>query len=518
MTNRFYTALFSCVFLLTFFFSSYSYSNLNNNQSIDDEVQAGLTDIYNLRFDEAENKFREIQRKYPDDAKGYFYEAEIYYYRTLPARNEAMYEKFIELTDKLLDFCDKKLDKNENDIETLYYKGQTHSYRSLLMLNLNKSLIRAASNGNDGYRILSDVIRKKPDYYDAYMGLGLYKIAIGFVPEKFQWLLNIIGFDGNIKNGLEMLKTSMDKGKFTKVESKIYYAISSITEKEDDNQLSIEYAKQISDAYPESPLFKLIYAALMQERGKMEQSLPIVKEALELNNRSLQNEMKKGGYALLGNAYFKLNDFPRAISTTEEFFKYVNFSEDRYNIARYSLGLAYEMIGQRGKAIENYTSVRDKFIEERDGEGEKLFYRLSRERMQKPFRDIDSLMLIANNNRESGKFDEALEIYSKLLAAPYIGKFTNDDDKAQLYSQIGHAYLMKRNTDKAMEYFNKVITLKPEKEVWHVPHSYFELGKIYYKRGDKNKADEYFEKIYDFSDYDFKNFLEMRLANFKAKN
>jgi len=386
------------------------------------------------------------------------------------------------------------------------------------MLNLNKSLLKAASNGNDGYRILTEIIQKRPDFYDAYMGLGLYKIAIGFVPEKYQWLLSMIGFDGNIKNGLEMLKTSMDKGKFTKVESKLYFAISSITEKEDENEVSIDYARQISDTYPESALFKLVLAALMQERGKMEESLPIVKEALDLNHRSLQNEMKKGANALLANAYYKLNDFPNSISASEEFFKYVNFTEDRYNIARYSLGLAYEMTGMRGKAIENYTSVRDKFIDERDGEGEKYFYRLSRERMQRPLRDIDSLMLIANNNRESGKFDEALEIYNKLLAAPYIGKFIDDDDKATLYSQIGHSYLMKRNIDKAIEFFNKVIILKPKKELWHVPHSYFELGKIYYKRGDRSKANDYFEKIYDYSDYDFKNFLEMRLANFKAKN
>lgn len=487
------------------------------SKNIDDEVKAGLTDIYNLKFDDASLKFKEMQRKYPEDAKGYFYESLIYYYKAITSRDEKIFDKFMELTDNILDITDKALDKNENDIDALYYKGLTHSYRSLLMLNMNKSLLKAASNGNDGYRILSDIIKRKPDYYDAYMGLGLYKIAIGFVPEKFQWLLSVIGFDGNIRNGLEMLKTSMEKGRFTRTEAKAYYSISSITEKEDENSASVNFAKQLSDEYPESPIFKLLYGAMLQERGRIDESIDAVTKGLQLNTNSLQTEMKKGAYALLGNAYFKKNDFNNAIKNIEEHLKYVN-SEDRYNVSCYSLGTCYEMTGNRTKAIESYSKARDKFIEERDGEAEKLFFRLCRERIKRPLRDIDSLIILGWNERESGRTDESVEVFEKLLAPEYINKFVTDDDKAVLYSNLGHTYLMKKDLSKAIEYFEKTVTLNPQIELWHIPHSYFELGKIYYHKGDKTKAEQYFEKIYDYSDYDFKNFLEMRLANFKAKN
>jgi tetratricopeptide (TPR) repeat protein len=502
--------------LLVLFITIVSVTN-SYSISIDDDVRAGLYDVYNLKFDDAELKFREIQNKYPDDVKGYFYQSLIYYYRALPSRDEKMFDKYIELTDNVLDLADKKLDKNEDDIETMYYKGLTHSYRSLIMLNLNKSLLKAASNGNDGYRILSDIIQKKPDFYDAYMGLGLYKIAIGFVPEKFQWLLSIIGFDGNIRNGLDYLKTSMEKGRFTRTESKVYYSISSITEKEDENNLSVGFAKQLVDEYPESPIFRFVYSAMLQERGRIEESITEANKGLELNTRSLQTEMKKGGYALLGNAYFKNNDFQNAIKNLEEHMKYVN-NEDRYNVSCYSLGTCYEMAGNRSKAIESYSKARDKFIEERDGEAEKLFYRLCRERIQKPLRDVDSLIILGWNDRESGKVDESAAIFEKLLSSQYISKFVTDDDKAILYSNAGHTFLMRRDLPKATEYFNKAISLKPQIELWHIPHSYFELGKIYYRKGDNQKAEEYFEKIYDYSEYDFKNFLEMRLANFKAKH
>jgi tetratricopeptide (TPR) repeat protein len=508
MTRKIFILLFIC----SFFAVKNSYS-----RGIDDDIRSGLNDVYNLKFEDAESKFIDIQRKNPDDVKGYFYQAVVYYYKALPTRDDKMFEKFIELTDKVLDICDNKLDKNENDIETLYFKGLTHSYRSLIMLNLNKSLLKAASNGNDGYRILSEVIKLKPDYYDAYMGLGLYKIAIGFVPEKFQWLLSIIGFEGNIKNGLDLLKTAMEKGRFTKVDAKMYYAVSSITEKEDENTISIKLAKELYDEYPESPIFNLVYATMLMERMKVDECIESCKKALSLNTHSLQNEIKKGTYVLLGNAYFRKNDFVNAATSLEEHLKYVN-KEDRYNVSCYTLGICYEMTGNRAKAIENYNKVRSNFIEERDGEAEKLFYRLSKERIQKPLRDVDSLSILAMNLRETGSFDASIEDYNILLTAPYISKFVSDDDKAYLFSNIGHSYLMKKDYNKAIEYFNKTVALKPQNELWHIPHSYFELGKISWRKGDKGKANEYFEKIYDYSDYDFKNFLEMRLANFKAKN
>ena len=60
----------------------------------------------------------------------------------------------------------------------------------------------------------------------------------------------------------------------------------------------------------------------------------------------------------------------------------------------------------------------------------------------------------------------------------YISKFANDDDKAFLFSNIGHSYLMKKDDTKAIDFFNKTVALKPQNELWHIPHSYFELGKI----------------------------------------
>ena len=56
----------------------------------DNVVLEGLDDIYNLRFEDADRKFRQLQKSNPDNLKGYFYESLLYFYKALPTRDEKM--------------------------------------------------------------------------------------------------------------------------------------------------------------------------------------------------------------------------------------------------------------------------------------------------------------------------------------------------------------------------------------------------------------------------------------------
>jgi tetratricopeptide (TPR) repeat protein len=480
-------------------------------------VLSGLDDIYNLKFENAEKKFKSLQVTYPQDLRGYFYESLIYFYYALPSRKDDYFDRFLEQSSRLIDKADKVLEKNENDFEAMYYKGLTHSYRSLLMLSLNKNLLEAASDGNKGYRILSELVTRKPDYYDAYMGLGLYKIALGFVPDKFRWLLSLIGFEGDIRNGVEMLNTAMKKGKYTRIDSKVFLSIFSLNEREQEDNRAVELSRQLVNEYPESPVFKVFHASLLLQAGFTQESITVANEAVRQNKNSFQDEITKSSSAILGTAYFRLNDFAKAVENLEAFFKYAN-SGDRYNVHMFTLGVSYEFLGDRNRAVETYYKVRPDFINERDGEIDKFFYRYARERIKSPLRQYDKDLVYAMNFRESGDSPRALEKYETMLRNKAHLKSGNDDDKIRLFYNLGLAYLYSKQTDKAIEFLNLCLPLKPETETWLVPHSYYELGKIYHRIGNKKLSEEMFDEIYEFDDFDFESFLEMRLANYRNKN
>lgn len=504
------------IYSLYLFLFIISCGTVLSNSSPEKAVLEGLDDVYNLKFDVAQSKFIQLQKTNPNDLEGYFYESLLYFYKALPSRDEKLFSKYIELSDNVIDKAEDALDKNENDYDALYYKGLSHSYRSLLMLSLNKSLLKAASNGNDGYRLLSSLIDKKPDYYDAYMGLGLYKIAIGFVPEKYQWLLSLIGFEGNIKEGMKLLNISLQNGKYTKTDSKVFLSIFSLREKEDGDNQALTYAKELTEQYPGSAVFKVFYSSLLVQYGFPEKAMETANDALSINNNSFQEEIKKSSFAVIGTSYFRLNQYDKAIPYLEDYMKYVN-PEDRYNVYLFTLGVSYELTGDRNKAVDKYKNVRNNFVNERDGELDKFFYRLAQEKIKTPLREIDKKLIKALNLRESDKMSDAVIIYTDLINTELTNNNTSDDDAIRVYFDLGVAYTYSKDFDNAIAAFNKCIRLKPTSEKWLVPHSYFELGKIYYKKGDKNKSKDMFENIYKYDDFDFESFLDMRIANYTSK-
>jgi tetratricopeptide (TPR) repeat protein len=516
ITRRLFSVLILSLSLL-FTYSNNSIGNFNNIDPADDEILQGLTHIYNLRFDEAEKSFRAIQEVMPENIKSYFYESLIYFYKAFITRDEKQYEIFLGLSGNVIDKCEDILDDNSENVEALYYKGQAHSYRSLLMLHLNKSLFKSALNGNSGYRILNEVIETNPEFYDAYMGLGLYKIAIGFVPNKFRWLLSIIGFDGNIKDGLHYLRISMEKGKFTKVDSKLYLAIFSLREREEKDQVSVGLMRSLVEQYPKSPVFNILYAGFLQQIGMIDESIKFINEALTLNTYSLQNEVKKAAYAMLGNAYFRKNDFHKTIESLEEHLKYIS-NEDKYNVIYFTLGSCYELLGKKQMALQMYGMVRDKFIDARDGEGEKMFYRYALENIKEPIDEYDSILVVGMNLRESNRWEESLKVLNSLKSSKFSEKYNSDDDKIRLYYELGNLHLYMEDMSEAKRYFEMCVALHPQRETWLIPHSYFELGKIYTRLGNEEKAEEMFDKIDDYSDYDMETLLEMRLTSFKERN
>jgi tetratricopeptide (TPR) repeat protein len=252
---------------------------------------------------------------------------------------------------------------------------------------------------------------------------------------------------------------------------------------------------------------------MLLEQGLADESILQANEALKVNTFSFQDEIKKSASAILGSAYFRKNDFKRASSYLEEFMRYTN-PEDRYNVYLFTLAVSYEFAGDRSKAIEKYRGVRKNFIEERDGELDKFFYRLAQEKLKTPITHYDSLLIVGLNLRESNKLNEAINLYEKLSNSEDFSKHATDDYKIRMYFAKGITYAYMKNFDKAMECFYKCIVMNPEHEIWLLPHSYFELGKIYARKRDSEKAQQMFEKIYDYDDFDFESFLEMRLANY----
>jgi hypothetical protein len=90
----------------------------------DSLVKAGINQIYNIKFTEAEKTFQLLQKEYPEHPAGKFFFAMIDWWRIiLSEEDEEQDERFLEKIEETVKFCDGVLKKDPNNVDALFFKG-----------------------------------------------------------------------------------------------------------------------------------------------------------------------------------------------------------------------------------------------------------------------------------------------------------------------------------------------------------------------------------------------------------
>lgn len=471
----------------------------------------GIDATYHIDFDKALSKFQEARRVVPSDLRGQFFETTVYFWRGMFARSRPDYETYLNLSDKLVEKCEDIVDKNENDLDARLYLGWCYTMRAFILYYMDQNVLRGASEIKDGNKHLTFVVEKKPDYYDAYLGLGIFNYMTSLIPRKLQWLTNVLGFSGDRETGYTQLKTASDKGVYTSNEAKFYLTLLSWREEKFTEAES--YATGLKNSYPNSPAVWMVWGLLMSQQDKMSEAIQAYEKSIELNSAMKSDIVYKTGYGALANAYFRTNNFDKAVEFGKKYMNYVN-KDDRYNNRLYSIGVSLDLLGKKDEAQTYYKQARTE--QNKDAEWEKYWHRKLTDRINNPTTVIDSLLITADNNRAVGKLNEALNDYNKLK--PLIEQKKTDDLVVQLNLGYGHVYLKQKDFNKAIESFKQNLNLSPQNEKWLVPESYFQIGRCYLRLGNKSEAQKYFDMALEIDyEFDFKDALDQKIKNELSK-
>ncbi|MCX7877274.1 MAG: DUF3808 domain-containing protein [Ignavibacteria bacterium] len=468
-------------------------------------VTEGIDAIYNVDFNTALSKFQEAKRVAPSDLRGPFFESTVFFWKSMLTRNKSDYETFLTLSDKIVKDCENIIDVNENDLNARLYLGWLQIIRAFALGFLGESYLKAASEIKDGNNNLNYVIEKKPDMYDAYLGVGIYNYLASFIPRRLQWLSSLLGFSGNRDEGKRMLALASDNGIYTNTEAKFYMTL--LSWREENYTLAETYGNALKDRYPQSPAVWMLLGGLYSQQDKMNEAISAYENAIELNKGKESEIIYKFAYGALGSAYFRTNQFENAAEFGK---KYMTFTQkdDNINNRLYSIGVSLELLGRRSEALEFYSRARTDF--KSDNQWEKFWLRKLRQRQSAPLTVIDSLLIVADNNRATGRLSEAIENYNALKSK---NPFT-DDIKAQINHGLALVYFKQKDYNKAIENFKLNLNLNPSEEKWLVPEAMFQIGRCYLRLGNKTEAKKWFDMAEDVSyDYDFKDSMDGKIKN-----
>ena len=227
----------------------------------DEILTRGLDIVYADRFSEAVAFFDSVQREYPNHPAAYFYQAATYQSWMASFRINLFNDKLEWNVQKAIEEGNKLIEANPDDPWLNFYVGGAYGYRAFYKFR-KFNWIGAYLDGNKGIDNFDVALRKRPDLYDVYLGLGSYhywrsakskfiRIITFWIPDKRDF-------------GLKQVEFAVEHSRYAGTESFFVLVTALIDYKKFDRayELIDEYVKTV-----EYPIISGVYIhALLEAR------------------------------------------------------------------------------------------------------------------------------------------------------------------------------------------------------------------------------------------------------------
>ncbi|HID38369.1 MAG TPA: hypothetical protein EYP36_02500 [Calditrichaeota bacterium] len=162
----------------------------------EEDIQRGVNLTLNMRFEKAIALFDSIIQEYPQDPAGYFLKSAVYFWMyTQDVRMADVGTLFETISKTGIEVAENRLDENENDLDAKFYLGAIYGNLGRYYI-MNSSWIKAYWYGSEGKDLLKEIIESNPEYYNAYLGLGIYHYYADILPGVIKVLSYILGIKG----------------------------------------------------------------------------------------------------------------------------------------------------------------------------------------------------------------------------------------------------------------------------------------------------------------------------------
>ncbi len=237
------------------------------SQTLDERIETGIKQIYNIEFEVAEKTFRSILTDYPENPAGRFFLAMVDWWKILlDIDNESYDQLFFQKIEDVIFHCDKILEKDKRNIDALFFKGGAIGFRGRLRA-LRDSWLKAADDGREALPIVEYASKLDPTNLDVQLGFGIYNYYAAVIPEQYPFIKPLMIFfpKGDKEKGISQLKETALKGKYAKFESQ-YFLMTLYFNYENNFEEAYKYAANLTSLFPKNPSFQRwlgrIYARL----------------------------------------------------------------------------------------------------------------------------------------------------------------------------------------------------------------------------------------------------------------
>ena len=320
--------LISLFYIIYFFLFTFSFSHSQTPTQYDSVIYAGVDAIFKEHYDESDSLISFFLEQYPDNPVGYFYRGVMEWKKSTGMEDFRKYDRVtIEWLEKAIDKSDDILDRDENNVEALFYRGGSYGFKAWVYARQKKKL-KTGYNALKGIRNLEKARKKNTGLYDVYFGTGLYNVTAANFKGIVKFISRLLFIPpGDHEQGMKELQTAHEKGFLAKTIS-LYVIAYSHFYYEKDNEAAIQKIESIIDEYPLCVDLQLLlinayfYRELTNPAGEWNTVINLILNfSDDVKSRKLNlsswytNKLK----FMLGYCYYFLQDYEKAKVLLEQY-------------------------------------------------------------------------------------------------------------------------------------------------------------------------------------------------------
>ncbi|MBI5200333.1 MAG: hypothetical protein HY925_02000 [Elusimicrobia bacterium] len=328
-------------------------------------LDQGLFALYNLDYDLARSKFRELISQEPANPYGYLFEAGAIWWQssneyglfkdtpTLEGVFEDDIEKVVETSDKLFDSSDKRL-----RAEARFAAGMALGTRGQWNL-MRGNWMRAYFDGKKAMKHLNKCVKIDPEFWDAYLGLGVYDYQAAHLPGVLKAGI-LLGIHGDEARGLERMYTALEKGRFGSRQAAQFLSSIFILDRKEYGQ-ALPLLQRLRQSFPTSPYFHFLEVTTLYRLGKVEESHQSARGLLDRAKADPGILGRKQLTLFCGMAGEDCLSADQATAAIEWFSQAIDRAtaadRDWLSLNYLYRGISHDIVGQRSLAIDDFERV-----------------------------------------------------------------------------------------------------------------------------------------------------------------
>lgn len=217
-------------------------------------IDLGFRQMYDLNFQGAHKTFAQWEHEHPEDPLGpvsnaaaylfgefdrlnilhseFFVDSGMFHRRPKVTADPAVRSAFDSELTKSQTLADSILQRLPDDGDALFAKILTLGLRADYEALIERRDFDALKVIKDGRAAAEKLLTLHPNYYDAYLAIGVENYLLSLKPAPVRWFLQAGGAQANRDKGVDDLRRTAEKGQYLSPYARLLLAVAAMRDKD----------------------------------------------------------------------------------------------------------------------------------------------------------------------------------------------------------------------------------------------------------------------------------------------